>query len=93
LLRARFAILVLAKRREGVARALKVTPRDIVQKQGGLAVSTPGRAQTALDGRLVVSQPREVGVEIVFIKAPRKDNILYINEIRKILVTTNSCQK
>src|SRR5215831_15469801 len=38
-----FAVTVIAKRREGVALALEVTARDVIQKQRRLVVATPGR--------------------------------------------------
>jgi hypothetical protein len=44
LLLASFAVSVLAERGKGVALALQVTARDVVEKQCRLAVSTPGRA-------------------------------------------------
>jgi hypothetical protein len=40
----RFAVPVIAKRREGVALALEVTARDVIEKERRLAVATPSRA-------------------------------------------------
>ena len=39
----RFAVPVIAKRCEGVAVALEVTARDVIQKERRLAVATPSR--------------------------------------------------
>jgi hypothetical protein len=58
-----FAVSVITKGRKSVALALEVTARDVIEKQRRLAVTAPSREQAALDGPLVVSQPREVVVE------------------------------
>ena len=72
MLLARFAVPVIAKRCQGITLAFKVTAGDVIQKQCRLTGPAPRCEQAALDGRLMVSQPRQVVIEIILIKTARQ---------------------
>ena len=63
------AVAVVAVGPQGVVVSFQIAAGHIVEKQLWFACSTPGGKQLLLDGLLVLAQPSEIGVQIIFIKA------------------------
>ena len=68
---ARLAISVVAERGEGVVLALQIRAGDVVEKDVGRRGRVSLGKQPALDVGLIVRQPIQIGVEVVFVEADR----------------------